>query len=98
MTSRSMENQPDFSSTARTDDEIDLRQVYGVLSRRKSLIAKITATTLLLSGIYASTIKPVWQGQFEIVLASSQSPTSQTSSVDSKQPRAGQTYWRQWRQ
>ena len=86
MTSRSMENQPDFSSTARTDDEIDLRQVYGALRRRKSLIAKITAATVLLTGIYAFTRKPVWQGQFEIVLASSQSPTSQASSLIQSNP------------
>ena len=86
MTSRSMENQPDLSSTARTDDEIDLRQVYGALRRRKSLIAKITATTVLLTGIYAITRKPIWQGQFEIVLASSQSPTSQASSLLQSNP------------
>ena len=43
-----MENQPDLPQT---DDEIDLRQVYGALRRRK-LIAKITASTILLSGIY----------------------------------------------
>ena len=86
MTTRSMENQPDFSFTARTDDEIDLRQVYGALRRRKSLIAKITAATVLLSGIYAFTRKPVWQGQFEIVLASAQSPTSQASSLLQSNP------------
>ena len=86
MTSRSMENQPDFPSTARTDDEIDLRQVYGALRRRISLIAKITAATVLLTGIYAFTRKPIWQGQFEIVLASSQSPTSQASSLTQSNP------------
>ena len=49
MTTRSMENQPDLSLTARTNDEIDLRQVFGSLRRRKALIAKITAATVLLS-------------------------------------------------
>ena len=86
MTTHSMENQPDFSFTARTDDEIDIRQVYGALRRRKSLIAKITAATVLLSGIHAFTKKPVWQGQFEIVLASSKSPTSQASSLIQSNP------------
>ena len=86
MTTRSMENQTDFSITARTDDEIDLRQVYGALRRRKSLIAKITAASVLLSGIYAFTTKPVWQGQFEIVLASAQSPRSQASSLFKSNP------------
>lgn len=86
MTSRSMENQPDCSFTTQTDDEIDLRQVYGALRRRKSLILKITATTVLLSGISAFTTKPVWQGQFEIVLASAQSPSSQVSSLLQSNP------------
>ena len=81
-----MENRPDFSSTTRTDDEIDLRQVYGALRRRKSLIAKITAVTVLLSGIHAFTRKPIWQGQFEIVLASAQSPSSQASSLLQSNP------------
>ena len=81
-----MENQPDFSFPTRTDDEIDLKQVYEALRRRKSLIAKITAATVLLSGIYAFTRKPVWQGQFEIVLASAQSPTSQASALLQSNP------------
>tara|TARA_Y100001954_G_scaffold238732_1_gene307954 strand:- start:472 stop:2193 length:1722 start_codon:yes stop_codon:yes gene_type:complete len=86
MTTRSMENQSDFSFIARTDDEIDLRQVYGALRRRKSLIARITAATVLISGIYALTSKPVWQGQFEIVLANAQSPSSQASSLSQSNP------------
>ena len=86
MTSRSTENQPDFSFTTQSNDEIDLRQVYGAIRRRKSLIAKITAATVLLSGIYASTRKSIWQGQFEIVLASAQSPSSQASSLFQSNP------------
>ena len=86
MRTRSMENQPNFSFTTGNDDEINLRQLYGALRRRKSLIAKITATAVLLSGIYAFTRKPVWQGQFEIVLASVQSPTSQASSLLQSNP------------
>ena len=68
MTTRSMENQPDISSTPRTDDEIDLRQIFGALRRRKSLIAKITATSVLITSVYAFTRKPVWEGSFQIVL------------------------------
>ena len=86
MKTRSMENQPDYSFTARTDEEIDLRQVYSALRRRKSLIAKITAATVLLSGIYAFTKRPVWQGQFEIVLVSAQSPSSQATSLLQSNP------------
>ena len=37
-TTRSMENQPNLSSTPHTDDDIDLRQVFG---QHKVLIAGI---------------------------------------------------------
>ena len=85
MTAHSMENQPDLSFTAQSSDVIDIRQVYGALQRRKSLIAKITVTTLL-SGIYAFTRKPIWQGHFEIVLANAQTPSSQASSLFQSNP------------
>ena len=60
-----------------SDDEIDLKQVVSSLLRYKGLIAKITAATFVLSGIYAFTTRPVWEGQFEIVVANSKSSTSQ---------------------
>ena len=63
-----MENQAFTSSSLRTDDEIDLRQVFGALLRHKDLITKITIATLILSGIYAFTRKPVWKGHFQMVL------------------------------
>ena len=49
-------------------DEIDLLQIASALSRHKYLIGGITLITLLLSGIFAFTRKPVWEGQFQIVL------------------------------
>ena len=86
MTIRSMEHQPDTSFTPQTDDEIDLRQVFDALRRQKALIAKVTVATVLLAGIYALTRKPVWEGQFEIVLASAQQPSSQASSLLQSNP------------
>ncbi|CAE06934.1 GumC family protein [Parasynechococcus marenigrum] len=50
------------------NDEIDLRQVAAALKRQWLLIGGITAATVLLSGIYAFTRKPVWEGSFQIVL------------------------------
>ena len=50
------------------DDEIDLRQVVAALNRQKSLIGAITVAAALLSGIYAFTRKPLWEGSFQIVL------------------------------
>ena len=50
------------------DDEIDLRQVAAALGRQKKLIAAVAGAAVLLSGLYAITRKPVWEGQFQIVL------------------------------
>ena len=55
------------------DDEIDLRQLAAALQRHWRLIAKVAGGTLLLSGIYAFTQPRVWEGQFQIVLASGES-------------------------
>ena len=51
-----------------TEDEIDLRQVAGSLRRHYGLIAAFTGASLVISGIYAVTRKPVWEGHFQIVL------------------------------
>ena len=53
-----------------SEDEIDLRQVVAALIRQKKLIAGVAGTAVLLSGIYAFTRKPVWQGESQIVLES----------------------------
>ena len=68
MTTRSMGNQPDLLTTTHTDHVIDLREVFEALVRRKALIAKITAASVFLSGLYAFTQRPVWEGSFQIVL------------------------------
>jgi succinoglycan biosynthesis transport protein ExoP len=59
--------------TNAADDEIDLRQLAAALQRHWRLIAKVAGGTLLLSGIYAFTQPRVWEGQFQIVLASGDS-------------------------
>ena len=86
MTSSSTENQADLSFTRQFNDEIDLKEVLSALRRQKALIAKITIASVLLSGIYAITRKPVWEGQFEIVLSNAQSPSSQASSLLQSNP------------
>ena len=60
-----------------SDDEIDLRQVVAALGRQKILIACIACGSVLLSGWSAINRKPVWQGQFQIVLEQQNSGTSQ---------------------
>ena len=61
-------NQPNNPTILHSDDEIDL-EVFGALLRHKALIAKITAASVVFAGLYAFTRNPIWQGQFEIVLA-----------------------------
>jgi uncharacterized protein involved in exopolysaccharide biosynthesis len=68
-TAPSLPAQPDAASA---DDEIDLRQLAAALQCRWRLIARVAGGTLLLSGLYAFLSKPVWEGEFQIVLASEQ--------------------------
>ena len=66
--SMSYTTSPPQASPQLSDDEIDLRQVAAALGRQKVLIGGITIAAALLSGIYAFTRKPVWEGSFQIVL------------------------------
>ena len=50
-------------------DEIDLAQLGAALKRHSKLIAKVTGGTLLLTLIATLLQKPVWEGEFQIVLA-----------------------------
>jgi uncharacterized protein involved in exopolysaccharide biosynthesis len=52
------------------DDEIDLGQLAAALGRRWPLIAKVAGGALLVSALYAFTSPKVWEGEFQIVLAS----------------------------
>jgi uncharacterized protein involved in exopolysaccharide biosynthesis len=54
------------------DDEIDLGQLAAALHRRWPLIAKVAGGALLLSALYAFLTPKVWEGEFQIVLASSE--------------------------
>lgn len=58
------------------DDEIDLGQLAASLRRRWRLIAGVAAGTLALSGVITLLQKPVWEGEFQIVLASKEERSS----------------------
>ncbi|MCX5937002.1 MAG: Wzz/FepE/Etk N-terminal domain-containing protein [Cyanobium sp. LacPavin_0920_WC12_MAG_62_9] len=51
-------------------DEINLAQLGAALKRHSRLIAKVTGGTLLLTLVATLLQKPVWEGEFQIVLAS----------------------------
>ena len=51
------------------DDEIDLGQLGASLGRRKRLIAAVTGGTVLFTALFTALQKPVWEGEFQIVLA-----------------------------
>lgn len=55
------------------DDEIDLGQLAASLGRRRRLIAVVTCGTVVLTGLFTLLQKPVWEGEFQIVLASQDS-------------------------
>ncbi len=59
--------------TPASNDEIDLRQVAGAIGRRWPWIAGGGAIGLILSGLYLFTTKPVYQGEFQIVLSQEKS-------------------------
>ena len=76
MSSSSSRSQP---FTPPSNDTIDLREVAAALSRQKLLIGITTVAAVLISGFYASSRKPVWEGQFQIVLENKNSGGEQLS-------------------
>jgi len=66
---------PALAPTPAADDEIDLRQLAAALQRHWRLIAKVAGGALLISTVYAFLQPRVWQGEFQIVLASKESPS-----------------------
>jgi len=71
---------------ASVNDEIDLSQLAATLQRRWLLIAQVAGSTLLLSGLYAFLSKPVWEGEFQIVLASDEGSGGRLAQLASANP------------
>ena len=81
MENNSLSSKINRSMNSHLDDEINFREILRTLMRHKALIFSITTITLIFSGINALTRKPIWEGQFEIVVASNQAPSSQVSQL-----------------
>tara|TARA_B100000886_G_scaffold335824_1_gene293567 strand:- start:73666 stop:75387 length:1722 start_codon:yes stop_codon:yes gene_type:complete len=56
------------SNSFNENDEIEIGSIYRLLKRRIKLISSLTATSFFLGVFYSLLVKPVWFGQFEIVL------------------------------
>ena len=59
---------PALFTAPKEEDEIDLSRIFGTLGRHRSLVAGFAGASLILSSINAFTLKPVWEGSFQIVL------------------------------
>ena len=64
------------NSSVELNDEIDLRQISNSISRHKILVLKIALAIFAFSGVYAFIQKPLWEGQFQIVLENPNPGTS----------------------
>ena len=76
MSTTPLQSQVVMPAQAPADDEIDLGQLAATLKRRWRLIGAAAGGTLALSGIVTLLQKPVWEGEFQIVLAQKESPGS----------------------
>ena len=77
---------PSLPQPAPADDEIDLGQLAASLRRRWRLIAKVAGCTLLFSAVITLRQKPVWEGEFQIVLASSESSGGRLAQLAAANP------------
>ncbi|WP_255442865.1 GumC family protein [Synechococcus sp. NOUM97013] len=72
--------------SAASDDEIDLRQMVRALGRQRRLLVSVAGASLLLSGLYAFTRKPVWEAQFQIVLEDQDSGMGRLAQLAAQNP------------
>ncbi|WP_075506986.1 Wzz/FepE/Etk N-terminal domain-containing protein [Prochlorococcus marinus] len=58
-------------------EEIDFSKLINLLLRNKKTIFLVTISTFALSIFYLIWKKPVWEGQFQIVIAEKKQPFNQ---------------------
>ena len=68
------------------DNEIDFGIIANTLKRHRLLIFKFAGASLLLSGTLAFLSKPVWEGQFQIVLEDQDSGSGKLSQLAAANP------------
>lgn len=70
-----------LADSATSYEEVDVRQIIGALGRRRQWIVSGGAIGLFLSGLYLLTTKPVYQGEFQIVLEQANSQTGASAFI-----------------
>ena len=70
------------SLNSKSDDEIDLKQIFYVLVRNKKIIFITTFSGLIIGTLIAFTSKKIWQGGFQIVLENPSSSMGRAISSD----------------
>lgn len=69
------------------EDEIELlRQCGGAILRHKRLIGTVAGSALILSALYAFIRKPIWEGQFQIVLQNNEQPSNRIAALRQSNP------------
>ena len=70
-----MNNESKFNNTSvqKSEEEIDLKKIINIFLRNKNLIASFTLLLFVVSGIYSSYKKKIWEGEFQIVVKQSMS-------------------------
>lgn len=71
---------------AAANDEIDLGQLAASLRRRWRMIAAVAGGSLALSGLISLLQKPVWEGEFQIVLADKEGLGGQLAQLAAANP------------
>ena len=66
MTPMSSSHQQNSEYQFQNHDEIDLKEIGKCLLRHKFLIIKIASISLLISGLFAYTHKPVWEANSKL--------------------------------
>ena len=59
------------------NDEFDLKKIYKIIIRNKRTIASITGVSIFISGVIAFSLKRIWEGEFQIVVANKNTQSSQ---------------------
>jgi succinoglycan biosynthesis transport protein ExoP len=75
--------------TPPADDEINLRELAAALQRHWRLISKVAGGAFLVSTAYILMTPRVWQGEFQIVLASEDSGVSSLAKLAGTSPILG---------